>query len=227
MKLNLQSKKKETGDAVTFIWLPSEALSWRPGQFLEYTLDHQNADDRGIKRYFTIASAPYEGFVQQTTRIIDKRSSFKNALNDLPLGGSIEATGPKGDFIVDDPDQYIIMIAGGIGITPYRSILLQSLKDKELFSGVLLYQNKDQDFVFREVLENYAKSDPNFHLEFLIDKITPDLILEEVPSGTKPYFYISGPEPMVEHYEKMLLDMGFDEEQIKRDYFPNYEWPLR
>lgn len=227
MELKLIKKREEIGDVISFIWESKERITWKPGQFFHYTLFHDKPDDRGEKRYFTISSAPFEGFIMNSTRIIENRSTFKNALYNLPLNGRIEATGPKGDFVLEDFSKYYVLIAGGIGITPYRSMLVQFNHDQNPLKGVLIYQNKDQNFVFREEMERFAKEAPDFHLEFLTEAVTPDFILEEIPSGHKPFFYLSGPESMVETYEKMLTNMGFAEEQIKGDFFPGYEWPLK
>jgi len=227
MILKLKDKREEAGDVKSFVWQPESPIDWKPGQFMEYTLPHQNPDDRGEKRWFTISSAPCEGAVMQSTRIIlGKRSSFKNALDDLPLGAEINAEGPKGKFVIEDFEPYYVMIGGGIGVTPYRSTLTQFAHDQKSLKGIMIYQNKDENFLFQELFDEYAKNNPDFRILYQLEEITPDIILEEIPAGTRPLFYISGPEGMVEHYEKMLMNMGFLDEQIKRDFFPGYEWPL-
>lgn len=124
MGLTLLEKHPEAGDATSFIFKPETPLVWQAGQFLHYNLLHQNPDERKAERYFTIASAPFEQNIWLTTRHMEKGSSFKAALFALPIGGNIEANGPEGDFVVNDLAREFIFIAGGIGITPYRSILL-------------------------------------------------------------------------------------------------------
>ncbi len=84
-----------------------------------------HADDPKTTRYFTIASAPFEQRVTLTTRFAtERRSSFKRALRELPIGAAVEAEGPSGNFVVKVPEVDRVFIAGGIGITPYRAILL-------------------------------------------------------------------------------------------------------
>src|SRR5260221_9168282 len=102
MKLKLIQKKQETSDCISFIFKAEEPLVWQPGQFLQYTLPHKTVDDRGEKRFFTIASAPFEQHIQVTTRFaLEKGSSFKNNLHQLEVGQEIEATGPNGSFTLD------------------------------------------------------------------------------------------------------------------------------
>jgi ferredoxin-NADP reductase len=227
MLLRLKDKVEELADVKSFIWESEEPISWKPGQFMEYTLEHPNPDDRGIKRYFTISSAPAENVIRQTTRIVlGKRSSLKEALDNLTLGSTIQAEGPKGKFVIEDFEAYYVLIAGGIGVTPYRSMITQFSHDKKSLRGVLIYQNKDENFLFQDLFESYAKENEDFRILYQLEEITADNILEEIPVGTRPVFYISGPEGMVVHYQNKLLGMGFLDEQIKRDEFPGYDWPL-
>jgi len=123
----------------------SAPLKWQAGQFLHYSLPHPAADDRGITRYFTIASAPFEGHVMLTTRSAAERSSsFKRALRQLPVGAAVDVGEPDGDFVVGDPGDEHVLIAGGIGVTPFRAILLD-LDHRELpINATLLYANRSQ-----------------------------------------------------------------------------------
>jgi ferredoxin-NADP reductase len=127
MKLILVSKRPETTDVTSFLFRSDAPLKWQAGQFLHYSLPHPDTDDRGIARYFTIASVPFEGHVMLTTRFASERSSsFKRALRQLPVGAGVEVSEPDGDFVIGDPADQHVFIAGGIGITPFRAILLDS-----------------------------------------------------------------------------------------------------
>src|SRR3984893_17999900 len=83
MKFTLSATKQEASDTFSFIFAPEQPLQWKAGQLLRYVLNHPNPDDRGIERFFSIASAPYEKHVMLTTRFMSKRSSFKKALKNL------------------------------------------------------------------------------------------------------------------------------------------------
>jgi ferredoxin-NADP reductase len=227
MKLTLINKKPEVADVATFIFEPEDKITWQPGQFLHYTLPHPNADDRGEKRWFTIAAAPFEGHLQITTRQAEQGSSFKKALFAMELGDTIEADGPEGEFVVDDPEQNHVFIAGGIGITPFRSILLD-LDQRGLPLNVkLLYANRDaENVVFKDELEELAAKHPEFSIRYFIDpeRIDADAITFEVVDLAEPVFFISGPEPMVDAFNAMLLEMGVPKNHLKQDHFPGYEW---
>lgn len=169
MKLNLVSKQPEVGNVVTFRFKPESQLSWQAGQFMEYELVHDNPDSEGVKRWFTIASAPYEGEVQITTRITD--STFKQALNGLQIGDTIEADGkPDGDFVWQDSDKPVVWIAGGIGITPFHSILKQRVHEDEPRPVSLLYANRTNDIVFQKELDEWSNTDESFNVNYSVGK---------------------------------------------------------
>lgn len=226
-KLSLVNKKQEASSTFSFLLKSERPLQWKAGQFLHYNLPHSMPDERKSDRWFTIASAPHEGLVMVTTRITDKPSSFKAALNKLPPGGTIEAEGPDGEFIVDDPNQEYVFIAGGVGITPYRAILLD-LERRKLspINVTLLYANGNQEFIYKDELEAIAKRNPGLKVFYFVnsERIDEAAIKKYTPDLRKPLFYVSGPEPMVQALEKMLMEMGIPDEHIERDYFPGYDW---
>src|SRR5579862_2711721 len=149
MNLTLTQTVRESHDVSSFIFRPDCDLQWHAGQFLRLWLPHSPADDRQIDRYFTIASAPHERLVRITTRFASHNgSSFKRALRELPIGASVEAGELDGDFVVDDPARRHVFIAGGIGITPFRAMLLDLEHRLLPLNVTLLYGNRDSDFVY-------------------------------------------------------------------------------
>lgn len=226
MKLTLTSTKQETSDVTSFIFEPDQEFSWQPGQFLHYTFPHQAMDDRGEERWFTISAAPYEGHVMLTTRFAeDRSSSFKTALKNLPVGSSIEADDPEGEFVIEDFSQKYILLAGGIGVTPFRSMLLQYTHDHNKLNADLLYANRNNEFVFEGELTQVMPQQPDFHIHKIVERhISEGDIRGVAPDLNVPYFYISGPKPMAFHYQDLLKGLGVPEEHIKLDKFPNYNW---
>jgi ferredoxin-NADP reductase len=225
MKLTLIEKRQETAEVTTFIFQPKEELTWQPGQFLHYVLHHEPTDDRGSDRWFTNAAAPFEKHVRITTRYAgEKGSTFKKKLFNLAIGKNIEVSFVEGDFVVEDPTQAYVFIAGGIGITPFRSILKQLEHDKQPINVTLLYSNRDQNIVYKDDLEEIAKNNPGFTIHYIFspEHIDEEKIKHLVPDIQKPLFYISGPEPMVETLGETLKKMGVPESQIKQDWFPGY-----
>jgi ferredoxin-NADP reductase len=225
MTLTLAKKIQEAPDVTTFVFDPDEPLTWQAGQFLHYTIPQEHADDRGLERWFTISSAPFERQIHITTRHAEKGSSFKEALFSLPIGATIEADGLEGDFVVDDPSADFVFIAGGIGITPFRSMLAQLDHEGIDIHATLLYANRDDNFVFKAELDAIAAKHPNVTIHYFSadERIDAKAITSRVPNLQIPTFYASGPEPMVETYEKMLADMGVPDSHLKRDFFPGYE----
>ena len=229
MKLILVEKRPETEDVMSFVFRSDAPLKWQAGQFLHYSLPHPDADDRGITRYFTIASAPFEGHVMLTTRFAGERSSsFKRALRRLAIGTAVEVSEPDGDFVVGDPGDEHVLIAGGIGVTPFRAILLD-LDHRELpIKATLLYANRTPDFVYKAEMDRLTGRHPGLAIRYLVspEHVSQSSIRAAAADLAKPTFHVSGPEPFVEAMGNMLSQLGVPDVHVKRDYFPGYDWPL-
>jgi ferredoxin-NADP reductase len=227
MKFTLSATKQEANDTFSFIFAPEQPLQWKAGQLLRYVLNYPNPDDRGAERFFSIASAPHEKHVMLTTRFASKSSSFKKALKNLTPGDAIEAHDLEGDFVVDDSKKKFVFIAGGIGITPFRAILLDLDYNKKPLNVQLLYANHDNDFPYRKELDALRGRHPEFRIDYVVspNRIDEKSIQQLVPDIQKPMLYVSGPEPMVESMDETLKKIGVPEERIKNDFFPGYEWP--
>lgn len=224
MKLKFLEKRQETPGVYSFFFQPESGITWAPGQYMHYVLPHPDADDRGMERWFTISSAPFEKQIGLTTRLAsDKSSSFKQALMRIKPGDELEADGPKGKFILQEGDHKHILIAGGIGITPYRPMLVQLDHAGEQKSIELLYANRDDHLVFGNFFKQFEAKVPAFHLRtFIGSQKINDSDLESYVSDASTVFYLSGPRAMVESYQSPLETAGLDEQRIKTDYFPGY-----
>lgn len=225
MKLTLVEKRAETSSVTSFFFQSESPLTWRAGQFLRYNLPHENADDRGSVRYFTIASAPFERLIRLTLRIDNGRlSSFKQALNQLKISDYIEAKGPSGSFTVADTNQAYVFLAGGIGISPFRSILLDLDHRGSPLNAWLLYANRDQEIVFKQEFDDLSCRQESFRVRYLIDpeRLNAAAVRQDVADFDSRIFYLSGPEPMVKVLEGELASLGVKPEMIKKDYFPGY-----
>ncbi len=228
MRLTLTSRKLEVPGVETFAFTPSEPFAWKAGQFLHYVLHHEPTYERGSDRWFTIAAAPSEGVVKITTRFTaEKGSSFKKALAGLKVGDAMEVSDLDGDFTIEDPTgsaQEYVFIAGGIGITPFRAILKEFDHNKMQAAVTLLYANRDQDIVFKDEFESFARNSPKLKIHYVIapERIDVAKIGEFVRDPQKPLFYISGPEPMVESLGNALKEAGVPADHLKQDWFPGY-----
>lgn len=225
MKLQLIRRKTEVPGVESFIFNPEQPLAWKAGQFLHYVLHHEPTDNRGSDRWFTVASAPYEKEVMITTRLASKESSsFKTALASLKIDDSIEISGVEGEFIVEDAAQEYVFIAGGIGITPFHSILKEYAYEGVKLNVTLLYANRDAQIPYQKELEEFAKTNPNLKIHYIIapDRIDENKIKQLVQDTQTSLFYVSGPEPMVEALGNTLKKMGVPAEHLKQDWFPGY-----
>ena len=226
MKFTLVDKKAITDGVTTFIFEPPEDITWEAGQYMHYVLDHKNTDNRGHERWFTISSPPFEKHPAITTRFTaEKGSSFKKALDNMKLGDQIEADGVEGDFVINDSSKQYIFIVGGIGITPFHSILRQLDHNKKPINVDLMYANRDHSFPFDNEFQTIAKRNPNFRIHKFADpkRIEEADIKAVAQKLDDPQYYVSGPWPMVDAFDKLLKTMGIADGKIHNDDFPGYE----
>lgn len=229
MKLKFLGSHPVSGNVTSFVFErtdQTDLLSWQPGQYMHYVLPHPDADDRGTERWFTNSAAPSERNVMISTRIDSEHgSSFKRALVALNPGTEVEADGPEGDFTVEDESRHHIFVAGGIGITPFRSMLVEAHTQGEQLSVDLLYANRDDNIPFQEELEGVAADNPNLRIEYFISPKNLDAatIKQHADQADNPLIYLSGPEPMVKSLAAELEALGVNKDTIKLDDFPGYE----
>lgn len=224
--LALGLKLKEKEHLIDNIWAfrfePTEPLTWVAGQFIRVELPHDNPDDEGTKRWFTVSSAPYEGIVQITTRVTE--STFKQALAALPVGDRLPLLEkPDGDFVWEDSDKPLVFVAGGIGVTPFHSILKQRAHEHLPLNVTLIYGNRTDAIVFKDEFDGYAQTDSQLKVQYVTgEPLTAEKLTELVPNLNAALVYVSGPEPMVEALGDQLKATGLPESQLRQDFFPNY-----
>ena len=223
MTLKLLTKQHITDNIWAFRFQPSEPLVWTAGQYVRVELPHENPDEEGTKRWFTNSAAPYEGVVQITTRITN--SSFKQALSQLAEDSHklqlIE--NPKGDFVWEDSNLPIVYVAGGIGVTPFHSILKQRVHDNLPIGVTLIYAGRTEDLPFKDELAQWAPANSDFSVKYIIgERLTAEKLAAVQPDLNESLVYLSGAEPMVEALGEDLQAQGLPEAQFKHDAFPNY-----
>jgi ferredoxin-NADP reductase len=223
MVLTLINKQHITDNIWAFRFQPSEPMTWVAGQFVHVELPHDNPDKEGTKRWFTNSAAPFEGILQITTRVTD--STFKQALSKLEEGSTdLQLVDPpEGDFVWQDSPLPIVFVAGGIGVTPFRSILKQRAHDKQPLNVTLVYGSRTDDVPFKDELAEWSAADPSLKVKYAVGiRLTAESLAEMVPNLNGSLVYLSGPEPMVEALGDDLKAHGLPEAQLKQDFFPNY-----
>jgi ferredoxin-NADP reductase len=219
VELSLMSSHDEVENVRTFVF-ERKNLQWAAGQSQAYVLPLAGGTEEENQHWFTIASAPVEGTVHISTRI--SSSPFKKALNALKPGEKINAHSLGGKFIwEEDDDTAVTLVAAGIGITPFRSILLQRSATAKPLNATLLYFNRTDAVPFQKELEELAQKHPGFTMKLVIgEPITAEKILSMAPNTHGQVVYLSGPAPMVSSIGTALKEAGV---AIKQDRFPGYD----
>lgn len=213
--LTLREKIQIAPDIYDFIFETKQKLNFVPGQYLEWTLPQRSPDSRGNRRYLTIASAPTEENIRIGVKYYNNSSSFKKTL--LSLNTQIMASQLAGDFTLPkDSKVKLAFVAGGIGITPYRSMIKYLIDTKQTRDIILIYINKTADeIVYKDILEYikvvYVNTSEVGHLN-------SQMILDNVSDIKDRVWYISGPHNMVSATEDLLKSMNI--KHIKTDFFP-------
>ena len=224
MKFRIEEKRKEVDDIYSFIFQPQEPVTWQAGQYALYRVPHDNPDNRGETRIFTISSPPFQKKIMLTTNYsFEESSSFKKALFAKKAGDVVEAIKIDGKFTVNKEYQKLVFIAGGIGITPFHAILLDLEEKKDYRDIILVYSNKNEEhIVFKDTLNNLAERYSKLNIKYIFSPQRADenFIKETVPDLEERVFYISGPMRLVKAVEETLYQLKVDKENIKKDYFP-------
>lgn len=229
--LTLERIERSAADTYDYIFRSPRRLAFDAGQYLEWTLGLDRADNRGNRRYFTIASSPTEDAVRLGVKFHPEASAFKRGLAGMAPGDTIHASQLAGSFVLPrDPRTKLAFVAGGVGITPFRS-MLQSLIDRgEARSIVLLYGNETEDAIaYGDVLDR-ARRELGIRTIHAIARnarsgqypgyIDERLVRAAVPDFRERVFYVSGPQGMVRSIRAMLIRIGVPRRQIKTDFFP-------
>lgn len=226
MNLKITKIKPETDYALSLILEKPIGFHFYPGQYIDYELDAH--DPSGNIRSFTISASPSEDFLMLTTK--EGRSEFKNRLFKLKPNDKISSSPPVGTFILDELSP-AVFIAGGVGITPFRSMIKYALDQKLIMPISLIYSNSDENFIFKEELDSWQKLMPNLKIIYYnstvaghLSKLPPTTYNPALPAGRlSTIFYLSGPPKFVDAMQKILIDMKIDETNIRSDYFDGYE----
>lgn len=197
---------------------PSQ-FAFTAGQYVELTLPHEHTDSRGNRRTFSLVSTPQESDIRITLKRYNPGSSFKKAMLTLKPNDRVRAAHVAGNFTLPRNSQLpLLFIAGGIGITPFHS-MIGALRDSR--NIVLLYfANSEQEFIYADDFQRAEAR--GVRTQYLLGRLTPDNLQEFVPDFSERVIYLSGPDPMVRSYVRLLTDLGVVRRHIHTDYFTGY-----
>jgi len=221
MKVTFDHSEPTAQNIITFYFKPDREVRYQAGQFIELRLPHDNKDSRGDKRWFTLSSSPSEDLLSITTKFTaENGSSFKNTLHSLQPGAVLDMASPMGDFVLPkDASIPLVFVAGGIGCTPFHSMVSYLQDSGEDRNVLLLYAaNNEGEVAFKDT---FSKLGPRLQM-IIGERLDADKILELAGEKPDQYIYLSGPEPMVEALEKGLKTAGVNKKHIRTDFFPGY-----
>ncbi|MBY0161684.1 FAD-dependent oxidoreductase [Paenibacillus lautus] len=213
--------RKESEDAYTFSFEKGPDLSWKAGQYGLFSITHKTM--KNATKPFSISSVPSENVVNITTRIGDNPSEFKKAMLELKPGMHMKMSGPVGSFHLE-PESPSLLIAAGIGMTPFRSILKQTAAGKgELKPIQLLYLDSKKSYLFKDELDAIA-SHPSIQVSYLDSRTDLDLEIDKFIAQHKGRgkYLVAGPKSMVESVAAYLQSKDVSKQNIKKDAFFGY-----
>ncbi len=236
-KIKLQDRQVVAQDTISFFFEKPSNFTFKPGQFGEFTLiNPPETDSEGNGRAFTIASPPSAEQIMITTRLRD--TAFKRVMQRIPLGTEVTLDGPHGAFTLHHKQTTpAVFIAGGIGITPARSIILQAVHDKLPHTIYLFYANHTPETTaFLDELQALENQKSNLKIIPIMTSMHQSqqtwkgekghldcaMLSRYIDELSEPIYYISGPPSMVAATQQMLNACGIDDDNIRAEEFPGY-----
>ena len=259
IELTLMEKDKVNGtDVMSFKFsknnddqIDNKTLNYNAGQFAFFDIGQVYNDPKGPIRHFTISSSPTENFIMFSTRIRD--SPYKKRLLTLEKGAKVKFRGPEGQFVLhQDYSKYTVFLSGGIGVTPFRS-MIKYATDMQLPVPIIMFDsNRDRNnILFKKEFDDWASINKNLKIIYTISeekeeqhneqsppplstandwkgeygRIDKAMILKYADTNVlnNSIFYICGPPSMLKSMQALLQeDLKIPKERIKIEEFTGY-----
>lgn len=232
--LTFTGSRPEAADIISYVFKTPKRVKFKAGQYLRWTLPNLASDARGNRRYFTISAAPTEKELMFTVKQPPQPSGFKQRLTQLKPGDQILATQLAGDFILPQMRvKKLAFLAGGVGITPFRSMIKEMVDRDRGRDIVMFYGVNDKQEIAFEPLFSKAKllglktfyaiaSAVQNNDNFLAGRLDRNIMTTYMPDWQERVFFISGPQGFVSAMRNELLDLGIPRRNIHTDFFPGY-----
>ncbi|GJL58663.1 MAG: oxidoreductase [Nitrospirales bacterium] len=233
----LRKREEIAKETMAFYFDRPADFTFTAGQFIDLSLPNlSTSDPEGHTRALTLASAPSEQQLMVATRIRD--TAFKRMLAEMPLETTINIEGPFGQFTLPSEDsRTIVLLAGGIGITPFRSMLVETVHHKLSHHLILIYSNRHpEDAAFLYELATLQKENNHFTCigtmtsqnggtetwEGETGRIDHVMLRKYVKKTETALYYVVGPPAMVDGLRKMLESIGIPKTSIRSEEFMGY-----
>lgn len=235
--VRITDRREVAESTMAFYFEKPEGFQFRAGQYLNLSLiDPPETDDEGNMRVFSIARAPLEENLMVATRMRD--TAFKRVLKTIPPGTGVKIAGPFGSFTLhDDASCPAVFLAGGIGITPFLSILRQAYRAKLPHRLYLFYSNRrPEDTAFLQQLQQMERENTNYKFIGVMTQVEKSkvrwtgetghidkgMLARHINDLSAPIYYVAGPPPMVVALREMLDGVGVSGDHIRTEEFAGY-----
>jgi ferredoxin-NADP reductase len=235
--VTLRARQEIAEGTMAFHFEKPPGFAFKPGQAIDLVLPGDpGADPQSLRHAFSIVSAVFEDELVIATRM--RESAYKRTLKSLPAGARVGIEGPFGSLTLHkDRSRGAVFIAGGIGITPFMSILRQAARDRLPQRMTLLYSNRrPEDAAFLDELARLESSNERFRLIATMTEISKSAspwkgetgmidarMLKAAAEGMhSPMYYLAGPPAMVEGLRKVLGQAGIEDDDIRSEDFYGY-----
>jgi ferredoxin-NADP reductase len=236
MRARIKEKREVAKGTLMVVFdLLGEEVEFEAGQYFWVTLlDPPYDDEKGPRRHITVVTSPNDrGVLGLATRV--RESAFKRSLAELPVGSEADVEQPKGAFVLpEDTEQPYVFIAGGIGITVFRSMLLAIAEEGLAHRVTLVYSNRDRESTaFLGEIRELEKAIPNLRVVLTMTddpgwdgetrRIDATMLRDHLDADLGSFTYlVAGPPGMVEAMEEVLKAEGVPETQIRPERFSGY-----
>ena len=234
MRGTVTEKREVAQGTLLVLFAVDEYPDYRPGAYFWVELPERgHQDEKGLRRHISLVTSPTEaGVVGLCTRLRD--SAFKRTLAELEVGDEVEVEEPKGSFLLpEDTDREYVFVAGGIGITVFRSMLRYIRDARTAHRVTLVYSNRDRaSAAFLEELAELERELPDFHLLLTMTDepewegesrhVSPDMLRDHLGDLDGYTFLVAGPPAMAEGVSDALKGAGLPEERVLSDKFSGY-----
>lgn len=232
------TKKEEVAEGtMAFYFTKPDSFDYKSGQSIDlFVVEPPETDAEGNKRAFSLTSAPHEDFLSIATRMRD--TAFKRVLKNMDETGQLAMEGPFGSMTLhNDSSKPVVILAGGIGITPFYSMIKHATHEQLPHKIYLFYSNRrPEDAPFLSELQALQEQNPNFQLIATMTDmsksqeewngeqgyITKDMVLKYVPEVTSSIGYMAGPPGMVAAMRKLFNEAGLNDDYIRSEEFTGY-----
>jgi ferredoxin-NADP reductase len=219
-----------TADVTSYRFPRPVELTYQPGQYFIITIKQ---DSKELTHHFSFSSSPTEKEHFEFTKKLSEHE-YALALKSAKIGDWAKIDAPYGQFTFDGEYPKIVLLAGGIGITPFISII-KNATDKRLDAKITLFYGcrTENDIAFREELESMQNENKNLKVVCIVNQpssqwtgetgiINAEIIKKALPDYKENVFYICGPPPMVKAMETIIESLGLPKNQMKQEYFTGY-----